>query len=232
MKRKRSGQAFWNDEYKEGGHLALSFNPSEDLEKFIRWLIREYGKAYLNVTNQVLDLGCGNGRNLEWLSKEFGVRGTGYDISTEAIKTAREHAQAKRLPLTYVPRSIAGDIDLPDESQSLVLDMMTSHFLSQAERTHLVKEIYRVLKPGGFLFLKTFLLDEDRHAARMLTENPGAETQTYIHPKIGVAEYVPTESDMETAYAPFFSIEKVLKSHRHKGPHGKRRSMSVYLQKI
>ena len=231
MHKKRSGQAFWDDEYKKGGYLALSFNPSEDLEKFIRWLIREHGREHLNVTSQTLDLGCGNGRNLHWLSESYGVRGTGYDISAEGIKEATRRSNAQKLPLTYVTRSIAGTIDLPDESQSLVLDMMASHFLNAEERDVLIREIARVMRPGAFLFYKTFLLDEDRHAARMLNENPSGESQTYIHPKIGVAEHVSTEEDIEIAYSPYFIIHKVFKSHRHKGAHGKRRSISVYLER-
>jgi SAM-dependent methyltransferase len=232
MKRKRSGQAFWNEEYKQGGHLALSLNPSEDFEKFIRWLERESGREHLNVTSAVLDLGCGNGRNLHWLAATYGVHGTGYDISIEAVKEAARRAGEERLKLTYVSRTIAGTIDLPDESQALVLDMMTSHFLTQDERAFLITEIHRVLRPGGFLFYKTFLLDEDRHAARMIAENPGAEAQTYIHPKIGVAEHVSTEADIEAAYGSLFTIHKVYRSHRHKGPQAKRRSISVYLEKI
>ena len=231
MKRKRSGQAFWEQEYTKGGHLALSLNPSEDLEKFIRWLVREHGREHLNVTSAVLDLGCGNGRNIEWLSRSYGIHGTGYDISTEAIKSASRRAAQDNLPLTYISRSIAGPINLPDESQSLILDMMSSHFLNKEERTFLIQEIARVLRPGGFLFYKTFLLDEDRHAARMIAENPGEEAQTYIHPKIGAAEYVSREEDVEAAYGPYFTIHKVLKSHRHKGAQAKRRSISVYLEK-
>jgi SAM-dependent methyltransferase len=231
MKRTRTGQAFWDQEYTKGGHLALSLNPSEDLEKFVRWLVREHGREHLNVTTSILDLGCGNGRNIEWLSRSYGVRGTGYDISTEAIKDASRRATQDGLPLTYVSRSIAGPIDLPDESQSLVLDMMSSHFLNKEERSLLITETARVLRPGGFLFYKTFLLDEDRHAARMIAANPGEETQTYIHPKIGVAEYVPREEDIEEAYSPHFIIHKVLKSHRHKGAQAKRRSISVYMEK-
>lgn len=231
MKKKRSGQAFWNDEYKTGGHLALSFNPSEDLEKFVRWLTREEGRGLLNVTTSVVDLGCGNGRNLHWLAEEFGVRGTGYDISTEAIKEAGRRGAAAGFRLSYESRSIAGPLTLPDESQSLALDMMASHFLNADERALLITEIHRILKPGGFLFYKTFLLDEDKHAHRMLIEHPATETQTYIHPKIGVAEHVSTEEDIEAAYAPYFTIRKVLKSHRHKGAHAKRRSISVYLEK-
>ena len=123
-------------------------------------------------------------------------------------------------------------IPLPDESQTLVLDMMASHFLKSKERLALTKEIHRVLKPGGYFFYKTFLLDEDKHAARMILENPADEENTYIHPKIGVAEHVSTEKEINDLYADYFMIHKVSKSHRHRGKFAKRRSISVYMQKF
>lgn len=230
-KKRRRGQAFWNEEYKEAGHFALSETQSEDLEKFTRWLIREHGNSVLNVTASVLDLGTGNGRNLIWLAETFNIRGIGYDISTEAIKQARERAARALLPLTFEARSIAGDLKVPDESQTVVLDMMTSHFLKEADRRALVHEIYRVLKPGGFLFYKTFLLDEDRHAHRMIKENPSGEANSYIHPEIGVAEHVSTEEEIEDLYGAKFEIKKIERSHRHRGRFAKRRSITLYMEK-
>lgn len=230
-KKKRHGQAFWNEEYKVEGHFSLSQKQSEDLEKFTRWLNREYGNSVLNVTASVLDLGTGNGRNLAWLAETFKVRGIGYDISTEAIKQAKQRAMTEGLPLSYEARSIVGTLTVPDESQTVVLDMMTSHFLKEAERRALIDEIFRVLKPGGFLFYKTFLLDEDRHAKRMIKENPAEEANSYIHPEIGVAEHVSSEEEIESLYGEKFEIRKIERSHRHTGKFAKRRSVTLYLQK-
>jgi len=133
--------------------------------------------------------------------------------------------------LSFEARSIGEPIPLPDGSQTIALDMMTSHFLKAEDRTKLIAEIFRVLKPGGYFFYKTFLLDEDNNAKRMIAENPTEEENTYIHPKIGVAEHVSTEEEIEKLYGEFFTIHKTSKSHRHKGKHAKRRSISVYMQK-
>ncbi|MCR4306831.1 MAG: class I SAM-dependent methyltransferase, partial [Candidatus Yonathbacteria bacterium] len=182
MKQRRGenqGKTFWNKEYRQGEHLALSTRESEDLIKFTLWLKREYGGDFLNPSDSVLDLGCGNGRNLIYLAQTFGVHGVGYDISAEAIAQAKE--QSGKLPLAYSVCSVTKPLPLPDESQTLVLDMMVSHFLSDEERAHLQSEIARVLKPGGWFFLKTFLLDEDRHAERLLREHPGKEAGSYVH---------------------------------------------------
>ena len=163
QKRKRHGATFWDQEYASGGeHLALSSDESEDLAKFVRWQARQKDEVQLDRAAEVLDLGCGNGRNLIYLARELGAKGIGYDISNAAIGEARRAGEG--LPLTFEARSIAGEIHLPDSSKDLVLDMMTSHFLNANEREFLRDEIYRILRPGGWLFMKTFLRDEDLHA--------------------------------------------------------------------
>ncbi|MES2088125.1 MAG: class I SAM-dependent methyltransferase [Patescibacteria group bacterium] len=234
MKRKRfagKGQDFWNKEYKTGTHLAISTNPSEDLQKFARWLEREHGREFLNQTSTVLDLGCGNGRNLIFLAQNYGLKGLGLDISREAVEQAKK--LSTDLNLEYKVGSISDVLPVPDRSQSFVLDMMTSHFLNQEQRKKLISEIDRVLRPGGWLFLKTFLRDDDVNAERLLKENPAEEKGSYIHPKIGQAEHVFTEAEIEASLSEFFTIEKVTKSHGHlrQGHAFKRRSISVYAQK-
>ncbi len=241
---KNKGRKFWNKEYYKGsptnvlrvhavGHLAISNNPSEDLLKFTRWLKRNNDTAPLNSHSSVLDLGCGNGRNLIYLAKTYGIKGVGYDVSNEAIGQAKE--SSRDLLLKYETRSIVGPITIGDQSQDLVLDMMTSHFLVSDERKVLIQEVARILKPGGWLYFKTFLRDEDTHAERLIRENPAEEKGSYIHPKIGVAEHVFTEEEIDEMLKENFFVHKMLRSHRHrdeKGHPAKRRSISVYAQRV
>lgn len=230
--RKGSSKKFWDKEYAQSGHLALSNDPSEDLVKFTRFLEREFGRKYLNPLASVADLGSGNGRNLIYLAETYGMRGIGYDISSEAVTQANRLIKTKELPIVCSVQSIASPLPLPDSSQTLVLDMMASHFLNSEERLRLRDKIVRVLRKEGFLFFKTFLRDEDKHAERLLRENPASEPGSYIHPKIGVAEHVFTESEIEDFLKDHFFIHKITKSHRHRERLAKRRSISVYAQKI
>lgn len=229
-KGKKGGKNFWNREYQKGEHLALSINPSEDLLKFFRWLQRR-NPELLPPKPFVLDLGCGNGRNLIYLAKEYGIKGIGYDISAEAIAQARKNS--KDLPLEWKERSIAGSLDLPDQSVDMVLDMMASHFLNTEERMLLRDELVRIMKLGGWIFFKTFLLEEDLHAKRLLRENPSGEKGSYIHPQIGVQEHVWTIQEIEDFFSPYFDIHKIEKSHKHilHGKAHKRRSVTVYLER-
>lgn len=231
-KKNRHGTAFWDSEYTKAEHLALSTEASDDLEKFCRWLVRETKGAVLNPLSSVVDLGCGNGRNLTYLSRAFGIRGFGYDSSSAAIKEAR--ALSQDLPLTYEVRSIAGTFEsIPNESQMLALDMMSSHFLKADERTVLRDEVHRMLKPGGYLFMKTFLLDGDLHSKRLLEENPAEEEHSYIHPVIGVQEHVYSEEELINFLEEKFTVHRTYASHKHvsRGKARKRRTIAVYAQK-
>lgn len=224
---------FWNKEYRNPKHLALSDNQSEDLEKWTRWLGRNAEQPVLTNRAKVLDLGCGNGRNLIYLAKEFAVKGHGYDISEEAISQAAKRARAENLPLTFEVRALTEPLPHADESIDVILDMMSSHFLIESEREAFRTEVLRVLKPGGWFFFKSFIAEGDLHVKRLLKENAADEQGAYIHPRLGVYEYVWTEQAIYDFFGPHFEIHKVEKSHKHisHGKAFKRRTVVVYLEK-
>ena len=227
-----SNREFWNREYKTSEHLTLSTAPSEDLQKFARFLERGWKREYLNPLARVLDLGCGNGRNLIYLAESYGMRGLGFDISDVAIIEARVHTGD--LPIEYEVRSIAEPLQVRDQSQTIVLDMMTSHFLKKEEREALRAEIHRVLRPGGWLFFKSHLAEEDLNVKTLLKEHPADEENAYIHPRMGGYEYVWTEDAVYDFFSKDFEIHKFHKSHKHlrRGRAGKRRTFSAYIQKF
>jgi SAM-dependent methyltransferase len=230
-KRKVHGTTFWDQEYTNPAHLKLSMNESEDLAKFTRWLIRRKRGDLLAPQSNVLDVGCGNGRNLIYLAHQFETTGFGVDISSAAIAQAKQ--ASANLPIEYRVGSAADPLPTPNDSQSLVLDMMTSHFLNERERTNLRDEIFRTLVPGGFLFMKTFLKDKDLHTARLLEDHPGPEAGTYIHPVMGVPEFVYSEDALVEFLSERFIVRKVYRSHKHvsKGRARKRRTISIYAEK-
>jgi SAM-dependent methyltransferase len=234
-KNNRHGTAFWDQEYTKAEHLSMSVEVSGDLEKFTRWLERQTKRTILNPTSSVADFGCGNGRNLLYLAGSFGMHGYGCDSSGAAIKEAKMLAQQENANLDYEIRSMSGvHTNITDNSQMLALDMMSSHFLNKEDRALLRDEIHRVLKPGGYFFMKTFLKDEDIHTKRLIEERPGPEEGSYIHPVIGVPEYVYSQQELIDFLGERFIVHKTYASHKHKskGKARKRRTISVYAQKV
>lgn len=255
---KRKGK-FWNREYRQSEHLALSTAPSEDLQKFTRWLGRRMSDIPGCLTSDafVVDLGSGNGRNLIWLVREFGCRGVGYDASEEAVRQAKARAE-KDFGLTFpgadrvkaksssaadrpdfasprfAVRSLAEPLPVADGSADLVLDLMTSHVLDRKGRENLRDDIWRILKPGGWFCFKSFLLEDDAHARRLLREHGTGEAGTYHHPEFDQDEHVWTIEELENFFRPQFEIHKILKSHKHRsrGRAFRRRTFTAYLEKM
>jgi len=230
-KRKVHGPTFWDKEYTNPEHLKLSDKESQDLAKFTRWIIRRDRGDILAEEASVLDAGCGNGRNLIYLSSNFKMKGFGIDISSAAISQAKK--ASGEMDIKYFVGSTGDPLPVEDNSQSLALDMMTSHFLDQSGREKLRDEIFRTLRPGGFLFMKTFLKDKDLHTARLIKEKPGPEEGSYIHPVMGVAEYVYSEEELVNFLSEKFIVRKIYRSHKHafKGRARKRRTISIYAEK-
>jgi ubiquinone/menaquinone biosynthesis C-methylase UbiE len=94
-----------------------------------------------------LDVGCGEGQNTRLLA-ERGARMTGIDISETFIRHAKESEFAHPFGIDY---RLASAVDLPFEAASF--DFVTAFMsLMDIPETELVlAEVFRVLRPGGFL---------------------------------------------------------------------------------
>lgn len=228
-------QKFWNKEYKTGEHLTLSENPAEDLLTFAGWAIRNSEWDPFPQGGFVLDIGCGNGRNIGVMCQEYKMKGLGIDISEVALLQAKERFADVR-GLEFKQGKIGDTLPVDKESVDVLLDMMTMHFLNEKDRKKYVKDIAKVMKPFGWMFLKTFVLESDENAKRMIKEypTPDREHNSYIHPRLKVLEHVFTQTEIEELFAPYFVIHKMIKSYKHitkEGKPFKRRTVSVYLER-
>jgi SAM-dependent methyltransferase len=250
---------FWNKEYNDPKHLTMSTEPSSDLLEFVVWTKRNAEWPAFPKHGMVIDIGCGNGRNLVPLCYEFNMNGLGTDISETALGQARNHIHTVAaasleegrtvnpgLKIEFKKQGAEDPLPVADQSVDVVLDMMVSHQLVRAEREKLAAEIARVLKPYGWLFFKTFLLEGDLNAKRMLAENGinkdmvkkdptlGEEKNSYIHPHTKGLEHVFTEDEVHELFGKYFKIYKIKKSHKHikDGKPWKRRTMSVYMERL
>lgn len=113
--------------------------------EYRRRFIYEPMFAGLNLKGmRVLDAMCGSGQTTEYLLAQ-GAEVTGLDISNEVIDTFR----ARWTNATAVKRSLL-DSGLPDNSFDMVVIVGGLHHI-HPNVEQAVNEIYRVLKPGGYL---------------------------------------------------------------------------------
>jgi len=220
----------WEREYANPSFITKNTRPQEDFLKFLQWLKKIKNDALTSL--QVLDLGCGIGRNSLYLANKYHVKVTAIDFSKNAIRLAKEHFSHENIH--FVVDSISEPFPLEDESVGLVLDIMSSFSLTEVEREKYLQEINRVLKSGGFMYVRTLKKEADKNAGYLLKNNPGKEKDTYIHPTLGSHERVFSELDFRELYTKYFDIVKMQgKSGYQKfdGQPYKRNYWNVYLQK-
>lgn len=94
---------------------------------------------------RVLDVGCGTGAVLEWLTQR--TQPSGIDFSTDAIRFCRQRGHAQS--------AVASALALPcaPESFDLVLSFDMLPQSSMPDKLVPLREMHAALKPGGLLFL-------------------------------------------------------------------------------
>jgi SAM-dependent methyltransferase len=107
----------------------------------------------LSGTSHFLDLGCGPGGPLAYIAERAGCRGSGMDISGEAITSAKARAASSGLDGRLTLRKADSNEPIPYESGSFDGVISLDVVLHLRDRRAVFSEVSRVLIPGGrFLF--------------------------------------------------------------------------------
>jgi len=160
---------FWDDPYISkqmlAAHLdsrteAASRRP-ETIDRSVKWLIEA---LCLKSGDSILDLGCGPGLYASRLARA-GMCVTGVDYSRRSIDYATQYAEGNNLKITYRYENY---LDLSDENQYDAALLIYGDFcpLNPAQRSKLLQNVYRALKPGG-----KFVLDVSTRECRKLHSN-------------------------------------------------------------
>lgn len=106
----------------------------------------------LRPTDRILDVGCGAGTLLCFLTRKVGFRepAQGVDITPEQVELARQVITANHLEgKVVVQAGSALALPFPDASFDVVVSSHVLHNLSDENLAVLFAEVRRVLKPGG-----------------------------------------------------------------------------------
>lgn len=103
----------------------------------------------LNEGSKVLDLACGVGSTSFYLAKKYKCKITGIDISNSMINIAKSKLAGSNYSknISFQPAD-ALKMPFPDNSFDVVIAQ--AFFILIDNKVNALKEIYRVLKPGGF----------------------------------------------------------------------------------
>ena len=145
----------------------------------------------------VLDVGCGTG-NLAIAAKErVGRNGTvfGVDASVEMLARAVRKATRKDVAVTFT-NGIAQQLPFPDARIDLVLSTRALHHLPTKGREECIREMRRVLKPGGRLLAVDFIKGTERRGPLAYFHRHGSVRLEDIVTAVKQADFQEVESGM------------------------------------
>ncbi len=100
----------------------------------------------------ILDLGCGYGRHILLFSKA-GYVATGLDLNKTYLEEGLKRSRELNLSINLVEGDMR-KLPFSDEQFTLVTSFFTTFgYFSEEDNLKVLKEAYRVLKTGGFIFL-------------------------------------------------------------------------------
>lgn len=107
----------------------------------------------------VLDAGCGVGGTSIWMAEKYGAKVTGINIVEKQIKLAKKYSIKRGVDdLASFERRDYCDTGFPDESFDKIFALESVCHSSKKE--DFVKEVYRILKPGGKFCIYDYFVNQ------------------------------------------------------------------------
>jgi ubiquinone/menaquinone biosynthesis C-methylase UbiE len=107
--------------------------------------------------HHVLDIGCGTGTLVVELKRRYGpAQVVGLDPDPQALRRARIKA-ARAAVSVKLDQGFAGELPYKQDSFERVFSSFMFHHLDKQERENMLREVLRVLKPGGSFHLVDFI---------------------------------------------------------------------------
>lgn len=144
-------------------------------------------KGRIHKGQRILDVGCGGGRNIEYMIRRgFDVEGV--DQSENAIAKVQSLAKSAA-PSSDLSRFVQGEADhlpFPDSQFDVILSIAVLHFAqNKIQFEKMVLEMIRVLKPGGFFIARLAssvgIEDEVKHLGNGVYVLPDGSTRFLVN---------------------------------------------------
>jgi ubiquinone/menaquinone biosynthesis C-methylase UbiE len=211
--------------------IAKDFSRTRDRPWYeIRFLFSDY----LFAGDKVLDLGCGNGRNLIYFKEKI-VDYYGVDYSSRLIKIAKE-----KYPEENFRVGNALNLSFANNFFDKVYSIAVLHQIpSKSFRLKFLKEVKRVLRPKGLVVLTVWNLYRKEHILSVLKNY---FLKLFGKTKLGYRDILVPWGDKTERYYHFFSQKelknlvekaglKVIKQGVAKSDNGSRQNLYIIAQK-
>ncbi len=135
-----------------------------------------FSNRYADLNSTVVDIGCGVGksavglRDANYMGEEFCGQYLGFDVDPDMVDWCRAHFPADRFTFyrvdsastVYNPagRASRPHLECADNTADLVFSQSLFSHLLEEDIRHYLAESYRMLKPGGWMLMTFFCLDD------------------------------------------------------------------------
>lgn len=169
---------FWDNKYKKNKYL-WGKEPSELADPMIHYLKKyESDKEILNI----IDIGCGYGRDVFYISQNLRCKILGIDSSKVAIKMAKNDinkVKGQQIEFRYCDFR-----DLKEDECDIIYFSNLYQILKKEERRDLNIKIKNILRPNGLLFLSTLSVKDPEHYGKGIPipeELNSYQQEVYLH---------------------------------------------------
>ena len=133
-------------------NLNLKLENDDEIERYPIQLYHHVARQSELKDKIVLEVGSGRGGGASYIARylnPLSIRGI--DISKDAVELCNDLYNISNLDFSF---GDSEDIPFPDNSYNVVINVESSHCYGSVEK--FLSEVYRVLKPGGFLLFCDF----------------------------------------------------------------------------
>lgn len=156
----------WDEKYNEDERTATSTLQGLKIPKKL-WLKRgwQFGKTIigkikglisLDENSNILDLGCGSNGIFAIPAAKMGINSFGVDLSSNALKRLNKRIEKiSQIKIKLYQANMVGELPFKDNIFDAVLSTGTICHIKDLDKT--ISEIERVTKPGGVVYIQSFL---------------------------------------------------------------------------
>jgi ubiquinone/menaquinone biosynthesis C-methylase UbiE len=142
----------------DDGEPPLVLEPEDELNRYVIQLYDRVAGAVPLQGREVLEVGCGRGGGASFVKRYHHPKQlTGVDFSAKAVRFCQGNHAVDGLSFVY---GDAENMPFDDESFDAVINVESSH--CYGSMTIFLREVYRVLRPGGHFLFADVRATEDR----------------------------------------------------------------------
>lgn len=202
-------------------HKESRYRPKYPSEVVVQYVFRNFKR---DGSEKILDLGCGAGRHVVFMANE-NIQSYGIDYSIEGVKYTREllDYSGHEKYTDNIKEGELTNINFANEYFDGIICFGVLYYLKEQEINIAIKEIYRILKPGGKLFLQVRTTDDYRCSRN--NQKLEGEGNTYIinendgekcaHSENGMVMHFFTRQELEGLLKSFINVKIDLIEETH-----------------